>query len=285
MNKYKKISRGLLAGFKKKYPSDITSYDLLKAFAVVTMIIDHVGMYFFPDQIIWRVIGRASFPIWLFLVGYARTRDISANLVFGASLLVIINMIYGMSIFPLNILFSIILARFVLDRLTWITNKVFFALVSAIFVFSIWAMTTRPYLEYGTQCFVFALMGYYVRANQCNNQKGMSEAALFTLLMLCASLYIVIQQLTFGFSAYENTILFSFAGLVLGVCLVLLKFEPMVFPKLTRMLPQPFVFIVQLCGRHALSVYIGHLILFKTVVFFMMPEKYNWFEFSLFFKQ
>ena len=35
---------------KKQLPRELTSYDFLKAFALITMVIDHTGYYFFPEQ-------------------------------------------------------------------------------------------------------------------------------------------------------------------------------------------------------------------------------------------
>ena len=48
------------------------SYDfgreLLKLIAIITMTFDHVGSVFFSNQIIWRIIGRFSFPIFCYLI-------------------------------------------------------------------------------------------------------------------------------------------------------------------------------------------------------------------------
>lgn len=50
----------------------------LKIIAVITMIIDHVGLFFFPQYIIFRIIGRLSFPIFAFLIveGFYHTNNI-----------------------------------------------------------------------------------------------------------------------------------------------------------------------------------------------------------------
>ncbi len=55
----------------------LTNYHI-KLLAAVTMLIDHIGVVFFPDAIAWRIGGRLSFPlfIWLLVQGEAHTRDI-----------------------------------------------------------------------------------------------------------------------------------------------------------------------------------------------------------------
>lgn len=55
----------------------LTSYHL-KLIAALTMLVDHVGVLFYPDVDWLRAIGRVSFPlfVWLLVQGEARTKNI-----------------------------------------------------------------------------------------------------------------------------------------------------------------------------------------------------------------
>ncbi|WOD41988.1 TraX family protein [Nodosilinea sp. E11] len=55
----------------------MSSYHI-KLLAAITMLIDHIGVVFFPDVDWLRMVGRISFPlfVWLLVQGEAHTRDI-----------------------------------------------------------------------------------------------------------------------------------------------------------------------------------------------------------------
>ena len=55
----------------------ILDQTVLKIIAMVSMVFDHVGDNFFPDQTWMRIIGRIAMPIFTFCVceGYIHTRD------------------------------------------------------------------------------------------------------------------------------------------------------------------------------------------------------------------
>lgn len=52
--------------------------DTLKLFAMLTMLIDHIGYMFFPEYRIFRTIGRLSFPIFAYQlsIGYVKTSNL-----------------------------------------------------------------------------------------------------------------------------------------------------------------------------------------------------------------
>lgn len=52
----------------------------IKLIAIITMAIDHIGVFFFPNILVFRIIGRLSFPLfaWLIANGAYHTRSIKA---------------------------------------------------------------------------------------------------------------------------------------------------------------------------------------------------------------
>ncbi|NMO96501.1 TraX family protein [Paenibacillus lemnae] len=47
----------------------------MQVLAMLTMLVDHVGLVFFSDQEIWRIIGRIAFPVYVYALvqGYQHT--------------------------------------------------------------------------------------------------------------------------------------------------------------------------------------------------------------------
>lgn len=137
--------------------------DAMKLFAIVNMTVDHVGAYLFPDLLWLRAIGRITFPVWFFLVGYSRSREIGRELWTYALLLALLHPFIATPVFALNALATVILCRHVLNFCTdhaLIPNRV--PEVMAVFFFL--SLVTLPLFEYGSIAFMFALMGRMVRA-------------------------------------------------------------------------------------------------------------------------
>lgn len=91
----------------------------IKLLAIFTMIVDHIGLFFFPDQIFFRVIGRLSFPLFAYLIanGARHTKNLStylSRLLIFACLsqipYILANRQVDSSFWNLNILFTFFLA-------------------------------------------------------------------------------------------------------------------------------------------------------------------------------
>ena len=96
----------------KKLPVEVTYLDILKTVAIILMIIDHIGYYFFPENYWFRAIGRACVPVWFFLIGYANTRELPNRLLIAALILALADLILFQRVFSLNILVSFIIQSY-----------------------------------------------------------------------------------------------------------------------------------------------------------------------------
>ncbi len=91
---------------------DFNLESLLKLIAVISMTLDHVGLFFLSDNSILRVIGRLAFPIFAFFMGKnlklcKSTSVIRYDLILPAILVQIL--MYVLKINKVNILFSFLL--------------------------------------------------------------------------------------------------------------------------------------------------------------------------------
>lgn len=68
--------------------------DMLKLLAMVTMLIDHIGYMYFPNETLFRIIGRLAFPIFAYqiAIGYSKTSNLK-KYVFRLSVFAIITQI------------------------------------------------------------------------------------------------------------------------------------------------------------------------------------------------
>lgn len=82
---------------------------MIKILACITMFIDHIGLLFFPKQILFRIIGRISMPLFAYCIarGIKNTKNVK-NYIFRILLISIVSQIPYMlmiNYFKLNICF------------------------------------------------------------------------------------------------------------------------------------------------------------------------------------
>lgn len=90
--------------------------DFLKIIAVLTMLIDHVGLFLFPNIIVLRLIGRISFPIFAYhiAVGFNNTSSINRYLKRLLIFALISQIPYSIAIGGFNIFFVLLLGLLVI---------------------------------------------------------------------------------------------------------------------------------------------------------------------------
>ena len=260
-----------------RYPRELTSYDFLKAAAVIFMVIDHAGFYLYEDDTWMRVIGRLCVPIWFFLIGYARTAEIPRVLWLGALVVMASCLISGIYILPLNILVTIIVARLLRDDLARHALHNAETLRGMYLILVLAYLPTSILFEYGTLGFLFVIMGLMVR-----NWEEVSQQIAKPYLILYVAMSFAAYWLLQGAIASEIAgpqILFLTAGLFL-VALVLMKFRLVTFPKLTSGIGS-MAAIVRILGRRTLEIYIFHIIVLRVAAAYLFPEKFPFMELKI----
>lgn len=226
------------------------------------MLCDHIGAYLFPDVTILRVIGRLCVPIWLFLIGYARSRRIDAVLLAAACYANLAQFILLHEFSGLNILWSIIMLRLTLNPLmNFILNRapaqrdtmlylVTFALVP-------FALFTRSWFEYGTMIWLFGMWGYITRNGfpDVQNRPRPDMPLLYGALVL--ALFAAIETLALGFSTpYTLMLGIGLVPVGLGLCLYLPS-NRLIGTYLPVYIRRSAAFLAQ----HTLGFYVIHLTL------------------------
>lgn len=255
---------------REKLPDMITSYDLLKMTAVILMIVDHIGTYFYPDDLWFRAIGRLCVPMWFFLIGYARSRDLSAPIWWGVIVLFITSVIFGMYILPLSILATIIFVRIVIDRVGSGALSSMQSMAGVMIGAALIAFPTGILGEYGTLGVSLAVFGYMIRARQDGREISMDMQMI--CLVMASIGFVIIQQLTFGFSDHQFLFIGFGSFIVMGV---LFFFSYAEFPFLSASLGGVLKKMIQFMGRRTLEIYVAHLVLFRIAGVFLYPDRFK----------
>lgn len=252
-----KISTERIFNGGKNLPLEVTSYDLLKTFAIITMIIDHMGYFFYPEIDELRIIGRLSAPVWFFLIGYAQTRALEWRLWVGGLVICAGNFLMGAPPLPLNILFTFLLIRATLDYIGPRVTQSFDKLFGIFWLFTLMGIPLMFFFEYSTFGYLFALTGYLTRHRQNLTALSISHHTIFAVL--CVFGYWVSMQYWFAFAVQDSVILLAL--LLLGG-LFLLSFQAREFSN-GLLKPRIIKYPLFICGRRTLEIYVLHLLIFR----------------------
>ena len=279
-----------LTGFdRRNLPDGLSAFDLLKTLALLLMVVDHVGYYFLPGDLIgtighpdmwWRVIGRWCVPIWFFLVGYSRSRDVSVWIWAAAAIITLHNVSIGLYVFALNNLVTIILVRLMLDPVARFALRNIFTLGAVVIVcLALFPMTDRV-TEYGTLGLLIALVGYVARHGQEVGASAMVRAKHFLPAFAAgaAVLAAACQTTVFvTFDPIQTQLMFAGMMATMMLCVYIPKTS---FPYLELVIPGGVVRLLKFTGRHTMFLYVAHLIVFKAAAMYfgLGHPIYGWFD-------
>lgn len=245
----------------KTLPSTVTTLDLIKTFAVICMIIDHIGFYFFPDSSWFRVVGRlGGAPIWFFLIGYASSREIPNMWMIGALILAVMDLALFGHVFSLNVLVTLILLRLTIDPIMnfMMQSRYVFWLGAVLLTF--FYVPSNMLMEYGTIGVLCGMLGYIVK-----NRKELERITFLTrndylgfvgLIIVANTL---LQSAIMGFDQVQSLCLgVAFAAITIALCQLRVETIPQITNKWATK-------TLHLGGRKTLEIYVGHLVVFKLV--------------------
>lgn len=256
----------------------LTSYDILKTLALMFMVCDHLGFYFYGDDTWMRIIGRLCVPIWFFLIGYARTREIPLSLYLGAGLILAGNMSAGEYVFPLSILLTLAIARHQIDAWMRAVFKGGEALGGLFFIFLVFHWPLSLIVEYGAIGFYFTVFGAMIRARQ-SSPDSFPKARWKPMMIFVgagALLYLFSESAYFSHLIWPQ--FFTFVVGFLGVMAILYGFKGQEMVNMSKGLPAVIQGPIKFMGRRTLEIYVLHLLVFKAIALWAYPESFALFE-------
>ena len=163
--------------------------NVLKIIAVISMLIDHIGAYIFPDAYWLRCIGRLAFPIFAFFIAegmrYTRSRKryVLTLLVFA----IISQIPYGFlrEFYYLNILFTFLIAIFAIFLIeNYKKNEtlymIYLLLLGSVLLF----VEFLNIVDYGIFGVLLILVFYFVKDKKLSLSLGAACLVLLTLKMM-----------------------------------------------------------------------------------------------------
>lgn len=216
--------------------------DLLKLAAISAMILDHLGVYFFPELLKLRVIGRYAMPIFAFFVGYNFKGVPNFSILIYGLILYFISIIFVYHNFvAANILISLFAGQFYLYLFQDHFKKLITGWVHFIILVSLYPFTFY-FFDYGSLIIGIIVIAYMVRVKSINVKIAAFVITITSLLHIAAS-----------FSNFSNVDwFFSFVvGVFIYLSLAHNDFAKKIFLD------------VRIISRHSMLIYFIHVLIIQ----------------------
>jgi hypothetical protein len=188
------------------------SSNILKIVACISMLLDHIGFIFFPQYIIFRILGRIAFPIFAFMIaeGCFYTKNKLKRLLVMSSFALIMQiglyMFTGMTDFNIFIHFSLsIIVIYLIDYIEEkIKNKqLIFAIITTLatillLAYLYWFSENYNYLysNYGIFAIIMPVALYVIKKYLPNINH------IVCVPVICIFMYLMLLKIKFPYQLY-----------------------------------------------------------------------------------
>ncbi|MGG4220713.1 TraX family protein [Paenibacillus jamilae] len=132
--------------------------------AMLTMLIDHVGLVFFPTDPAWRIAGRLAFPIYAYALylGYTRTRNIRSYMLrlLGLALISQVPYMLAFDVYRPNVIWTLLVSLLALAAASrmkhWVSVSALYGLTALFMELS--------QMDYGAYGLLLVLIYQYTRS-------------------------------------------------------------------------------------------------------------------------
>ncbi|MDY8045582.1 TraX family protein [Paenibacillus polymyxa] len=132
--------------------------------AMLTMLIDHVGLVFFPTDPAWRIAGRLAFPIYAYALylGYTHTRDIRSYMLrlLGLALISQVPYMLAFDVLRPNVIWTLLASLLTLAAASRLKD---WTAVTVLYVLSALVMELSQ-MDYGAYGLLLVLIYRYIRS-------------------------------------------------------------------------------------------------------------------------
>ncbi len=188
------------------------SSNILKIVACISMLLDHIGFIFFPQYIIFRILGRIAFPIFAFMIAegcYYTKNKLKRLLVMSSFALIMQIGLYiftGMTDFNIFIHFSLsIIVIYLIDYIEEkIKNKqLIFAIITTLatillLAYLYWFSENYNYLysNYGIFAIIMPVVLYVIKKYLPNINH------IVCVPVICLFVYLMFLKIKFPYQLY-----------------------------------------------------------------------------------
>jgi len=193
----------------------------------------------------------------------------------GGVLVVVSSLIAGEYLLPLNILFTLGLARLWIDRLMAGSLRSYEAFAGMFFLLFFLSVPSLMLSEYGTLGMFFTVFGYLRRHKDAMK---IHPFALLSFIVAFSLVYIFASGMMVG-QVDSAQALFLTVG-VFALVVAMFFFKGMVFEGLPVAI-QKAAYSLKVMGRYSLFIYVGHLLVLRGIALGFGDERFGFFDFEI----